>query len=95
MVRHKLLNAKSYVTYSYHVDNLLIDPFELTNRFEQLRPEEKSYLHDQLMELMACKGRSCTVGSFPQRYKVNGMAPFLPQPQRRRKVEDFNGRHLK
>ncbi|XP_065163647.1 extracellular sulfatase SULF-1 homolog isoform X1 [Atheta coriaria] len=86
---HNLLYCE-FVTGFKTFYNLRIDPFELTNRFEQLRPEEKSYLHDQLMELMACKGRSCTVGSFPQRYKVNGMAPFLPQPQRRRKVEDFN-----
>ncbi|RZC31787.1 extracellular sulfatase SULF-1 -like, partial [Asbolus verrucosus] len=41
--------------------NLRIDPFELQNRIDQLKPEEKSFLHDQLRYLVACKGRSCTV----------------------------------
>jgi extracellular sulfatase Sulf len=41
--------------------NLRIDPFELQNRIDQLKPEEKSHLHDQLRHLMGCKGRSCTV----------------------------------
>ena len=41
--------------------NLRIDPFELQNRVDQLKPEEKSFLHDQLRQLIACKGRSCTV----------------------------------
>lgn len=38
------------------------DPFELQNRIDSLKTEEKSYLHDLLARLMSCKGRSCTVG---------------------------------
>lgn len=44
---------------------IILDPFELINRKDQLRPEEKSYLHNQLEELKACKGKSCTVGTSP------------------------------
>ncbi|CAG9860528.1 unnamed protein product [Phyllotreta striolata] len=41
--------------------NLRIDPFELQNRVDSLKPEERSYLHDVLVRLMACKGKSCTL----------------------------------
>ncbi|CAH2013839.1 unnamed protein product [Acanthoscelides obtectus] len=41
--------------------NLRIDPFELQNRIDSLKPEERSYLHDQLARLVSCKGKSCTV----------------------------------
>ncbi|KAJ8963758.1 hypothetical protein NQ314_005400, partial [Rhamnusium bicolor] len=37
-------------------------PFELQNRVDTLKPEEQSYLHDLLKHLVACKGKSCTVG---------------------------------
>lgn len=43
--------------------NLRTDPYELQNKIEQLKPEEKSYLHDQLKYLMGCKGKSCTVAN--------------------------------
>lgn len=41
--------------------NLRRDPFELQNSIDQLKPEERSYLHDILKQLIACKGRGCTV----------------------------------
>lgn len=41
--------------------NLRIDPFELQNRVDQLKPEEKLFLHNQLQALVACKGSSCTI----------------------------------
>ncbi|VEN60794.1 unnamed protein product [Callosobruchus maculatus] len=41
--------------------NLRIDPFELQNRIDSLKAEERSYLHDQLAKLVSCKGKSCTV----------------------------------
>ncbi|XP_030748140.1 extracellular sulfatase SULF-1 homolog isoform X2 [Sitophilus oryzae] len=41
--------------------NLRIDPFELRNRFSQLKPSEKSYLKDLLKKMVACKGNhNCT-----------------------------------
>ncbi|KAK9879427.1 hypothetical protein WA026_006494 [Henosepilachna vigintioctopunctata] len=51
--------------------NLRIDPFELQNRLDQLKPEEKSFLHDQLKEMMACKGASCTVNQMPLKSRNN------------------------
>lgn len=75
--------------------NLRIDPFELQNRFDQLRPEERSYLHEKLKILMNCKGKSCrsTGSSQTSRPKVNilPMHSIVPQNQKyhkRRKVMD-------
>lgn len=79
-----------------------IDPFELQNRVDQLKPEERLYLHDQLKALIACKGRSCTIAHNShahgiQKSKAN-VLPQLPQPQRYRKkkpLDEFgNGRFL-
>uniref|UniRef100_A0A336MEL5 CSON013851 protein n=1 Tax=Culicoides sonorensis TaxID=179676 RepID=A0A336MEL5_CULSO len=39
--------------------NLRIDPFETQNREASLTPEERSYLHDTLQQLVACKGKNC------------------------------------
>lgn len=63
---------------------------------DQLKPEERSYLHDQLRALMACKGRSCTVAHNShahgmQKAKAVMLPPVsqpLPQRYRRRKVVD-------
>lgn len=53
-----------YCTYLYCIVLifLFIDPFEQQNRAHLLTEEEKSFLHNQLTELIACKGKSCTVG---------------------------------
>ncbi|KAI4464430.1 n-acetylglucosamine-6-sulfatase family member [Holotrichia oblita] len=60
---HNLLYCE-FVTGMVTYYNLRIDPFELQNRVAQLKPEEKSYLHDQLRALMKCKGRaSCTLNN--------------------------------
>ncbi|XP_076255115.1 extracellular sulfatase Sulf1 isoform X3 [Rhynchophorus ferrugineus] len=40
--------------------NLRIDPFELHNRFHQLKTSEKAYLKDLLKKMVACKGGGCT-----------------------------------
>ncbi|XP_025834926.1 extracellular sulfatase SULF-1 homolog, partial [Agrilus planipennis] len=68
--------------------NLRIDPFELQNRVSQLKPEERSYLHDLLKTLVACKGRSCTVGShspYPPASKIRSHLSASPQNQKHQK----------
>lgn len=66
-----------------------VDPFELQNRVNHLKPEERSYLHHQLKALIACKGRSCTVSNNLHAHGVQksraNVLPQLPQPQRYRK----------
>lgn len=37
------------------------DPFETQNRAHLLTAEERSYMHDTLHYLKACKGRNCTL----------------------------------
>lgn len=57
--------------------NLRIDPFEQWNRVSDLKPPERSYLHDQLEHLKGCKGTwDCTVGS------AREAMPQLQQHQR-------------
>lgn len=74
--------------------NLRIDPFELQNRINELKPEERSFLHDQLKALVACKGRSCTMGNHLQ--KNTKMRPYAlfsqsyPQQQRYRNKKTIN-----
>lgn len=73
------------------------DPFELQNRFDQLKPEERSYLHDQLKHLIACKGRSCTINHHNHHYlpikpKVNSLPLHGAQQQKYKKrkfADDF------
>lgn len=80
----------------------IADPFELTNRVHQLKPEERSFFHNQLDELVACKGKSCTVGTAPtqpiSRNRPN-LLPVLPSPQKykkRKMVDEFgNGKIYK
>lgn len=80
-----LLNLTHFLNFP------LVDPFELQNRIDQLKPEERSYLHGQLKELMACKGRSCTMGgsfTHPVTRSKPNLLPvhsILPQPQRFKK----------
>lgn len=71
---------------------LFLDPFELQNRVDQLKPEERLYLHKRLMSLMACKGQSCTLthnhavhGSQKARASSLPIHTVVPQPQRYRK----------
>lgn len=84
---------------------LFADPFELQNRVDQLKPEERLYLHKQLIALIACKGRSCTVshGSNPHttprsRSNILPTHAVVPHPQRykkRKPVDEFgNGTFL-
>ncbi|GJQ82813.1 Sulf1 [Trypoxylus dichotomus] len=70
---HNLLYCE-FVTGMVTYYNLRIDPFELQNRVSQLKPEERSYLHNQLRTLMKCRGRaSCTLNNNynPTAVKVN------------------------
>ncbi|XP_014251119.1 extracellular sulfatase SULF-1 homolog isoform X2 [Cimex lectularius] len=62
--------------------NLRIDPFEQWNRVNNLTPEERSYLHDQLQHMKSCRGtRDCTVGSA----QPSNIPSMLPKPTKRRK----------
>lgn len=79
-----------------------VDPFELQNRVDQLKAEERSYLHNQLKALIACKGRSCTIAHNShihgmQKSKAN-VLPVFPQTQRFRKRKQMdvfgNGKFL-
>lgn len=75
--------------------NLRIDPFELQNRIDELKPEERSYLHDQLRALVSCKGRSCTMGGHvPKNTKTHRPFTFISQsylqPQRYRNRKMYN-----
>lgn len=64
-----------FITYY----NLRIDPFELQNRADSLKPEELSYLHDTLAHLMACKGRTCTLSHYNNPHmKTRPRANSLP-----------------
>ncbi|KAF5271348.1 hypothetical protein FQA39_LY08146 [Lamprigera yunnana] len=77
--------------------NLRIDPFELQNRIDQLRSDEKLYLHEKLKSLMNCKGKSCRSSGnvHLSRPKLNilPMHSVIPQNQkyhkRRRVMEEF------
>nr|CAI5824942.1 unnamed protein product [Callosobruchus analis] len=72
--------------------NLRIDPFELQNRIDSLKAEERSYLHDQLAKLVSCKGKSCTV-THSNHIKPKQRTNLLPlhnigQYYRKRKYQD-------
>ncbi|XP_063703025.1 extracellular sulfatase SULF-1 homolog isoform X2 [Culicoides brevitarsis] len=58
--------------------NLRIDPFETQNREHTLTPEERSYLHDTLRHLVACKGKNCVL---PRHHMATAAAenPLLMQ----------------
>lgn len=58
---HNILYCE-FVTGTVTYYNVRKDPFQLSNRVVDLTPSERDYLHNQLLELMACKGRSCIVG---------------------------------
>lgn len=69
-----------FVTGRVTYYNLRIDPFELENRYSKLKPEERSYLHDQLQALIACKGRSCTMGGSISQKSAKIRNPMPSQP---------------
>lgn len=58
IVYHNWIISESLFILPLHIT----DPFELQNRLDTLKPEERSYLHDLLARLVACKGKSCTIG---------------------------------
>ncbi|KAJ8960804.1 hypothetical protein NQ318_020100 [Aromia moschata] len=78
-----------FVTYY----NLRIDPFELQNRVDTLKPEERSYLHNLLKHLIACKGKSCTVGHHGAQHVMprtrGNVLPLHTMPQQRFKKRKF------
>ncbi|XP_008193092.1 extracellular sulfatase SULF-1 homolog isoform X2 [Tribolium castaneum] len=79
--------------------NLRIDPYELQNRIEQLKPEEKLFLHEQLKHLMACKGKACTVNHNAHQHHTKiraNVAPVVGAPHRykKRKLVEEGGRLL-
>nr|XP_023025346.1 extracellular sulfatase SULF-1 homolog isoform X1 [Leptinotarsa decemlineata] len=82
-----------FVTYY----NLRIDPFELQNRVNMLKENEKSYLHNLLAQLMACKGKSCTVGHYQKlRSSVNAVPlhSVLPQTYKKKRLSEKVARAL-
>ncbi|XP_045510544.1 extracellular sulfatase SULF-1 homolog [Colias croceus] len=55
---HNLLYCE-FVTGLVTYYNLRIDPFETQNRFKYLSVAEKDYFHNQLQQLLSCRGPSC------------------------------------
>lgn len=55
---HNLLYCE-FVTGLVTYYNLRIDPFESQNRVKYLTTAEKDYFHNQLKQLLSCKGASC------------------------------------
>ncbi|CAH0722755.1 unnamed protein product, partial [Brenthis ino] len=55
---HNLLYCE-FVTGLVTYYNLRIDPFETQNRVKYLTTSEKEYFHNQLHQLLSCRGPSC------------------------------------
>ncbi|XP_059048976.1 extracellular sulfatase SULF-1 homolog [Achroia grisella] len=55
---HNLLYCE-FVTGLVTYYNLRIDPFETQNRVKYLTAAEKDYFHNQLQQLLSCRGPSC------------------------------------
>ncbi|OWR46246.1 extracellular sulfatase SULF-1 protein [Danaus plexippus plexippus] len=55
---HNLLYCE-FVTGLITYYNLRIDPFETQNRVKYLSSAEKEYFHNQLQQLLTCRGPSC------------------------------------
>lgn len=55
---HNLLYCE-FVTGLITYYNLRIDPFETQNRVKYLTAAEKEYFHNQLQQLLSCRGPSC------------------------------------
>ncbi|XP_013166948.1 PREDICTED: extracellular sulfatase SULF-1 homolog isoform X1 [Papilio xuthus] len=55
---HNLLYCE-FVTGLVTYYNLRIDPFETQNRVKYLTQSEKDYFHNQLQQLLTCRGPSC------------------------------------
>ncbi|CAH2099728.1 unnamed protein product [Euphydryas editha] len=55
---HNLLYCE-FVTGLITYYNLRIDPFETQNRVKYLTASEKEYFHNQLQQLLSCRGPSC------------------------------------
>ncbi|XP_013193151.2 extracellular sulfatase SULF-1 homolog [Amyelois transitella] len=55
---HNLLYCE-FVTGLITYYNLRIDPFETQNRVKYLTTAEKEYFHNQLQQLLSCRGPSC------------------------------------
>ncbi|XP_045761763.1 extracellular sulfatase SULF-1 homolog [Maniola jurtina] len=55
---HNLLYCE-FVTGLVTYYNLRIDPFETQNRMKHLTASEKDYFHNQLQQLLNCRGPSC------------------------------------
>ncbi|CAH2068844.1 unnamed protein product, partial [Iphiclides podalirius] len=55
---HNLLYCE-FVTGLVTYYNLRIDPFETQNRVKYLTQSEKDYFHNQLQQLLSCRGPSC------------------------------------
>ncbi|KAJ8920854.1 hypothetical protein NQ315_015646 [Exocentrus adspersus] len=73
--------------------NLRIDPFELQNRVDTLKPEERSFLHNLLKHLVACRGKSCTVSHHSSQHPVSrargNVLPIHAVSQQRYKKKKF------
>ncbi|CAH1643344.1 unnamed protein product [Spodoptera littoralis] len=55
---HNLLYCE-FITGLVTYYNLRIDPFETQNRVKYLTQAEKDYFHNQLQQLLSCRGPSC------------------------------------
>ncbi|KAJ0181298.1 hypothetical protein K1T71_003383 [Dendrolimus kikuchii] len=55
---HNLLYCE-FITGLVTYYNLRIDPFETQNRVKYLTTGEKEYFHNQLQQLLSCRGSSC------------------------------------
>ncbi|XP_022908121.2 extracellular sulfatase SULF-1 homolog isoform X1 [Onthophagus taurus] len=100
---HDLLYCE-FVTGMVTYYNLRMDPFELQNRINHLKPEERSYLHDQLMALMACKGKECMLNHHhhpqqpalqnpnrrPNQFSNNYNQPHNTHRSKKRRYDEFN-----
>ncbi|CAH0556459.1 unnamed protein product [Brassicogethes aeneus] len=83
-------------THNFLYCEFTTDPFELFNQIDQLKPDELSFLHDQLKQLIACKGRSCKLNQHQQVIKPrlsNIPMPNIQQQKYKNKksIEDLNG----
>lgn len=59
--RRYFVNVYLFVTMIKYIKVLILfpDPFETQNRVKYLTASEKEYFHNQLQQLLSCRGPSC------------------------------------
>ncbi|XP_053601086.1 extracellular sulfatase SULF-1 homolog [Plodia interpunctella] len=78
---HNLLYCE-FVTGLITYYNLRIDPFETQNRVKYLTTAEREYFHNQLQQLLSCRGPSC------RRFAHSNLAGSSEETISRRFAED-------